>query len=373
MIKYKEFKIIDVLDWQSQKEISPLDLGVLSTDSTIKYPFYGQATINNGVISYQSLNESVLNNKEGKPTILIHSNNQNIVYLQTPFYLKDGHGATSVLQSENLNEKNALYIIACIKKVIVKKFSYNEKATKIALKNTLINLPVNESNQIDYKYMEKVVISLEKNRINKISSYLKRIGFDDLTLNERESSSLNRFRNDQIKYEEFKIVDIFQVSNTHSILKSDIVPESGDFPYVTAGEENNSISTYINYDKSMIELGNSIMIGGKTLVVTYQGDDYFSNDSHNLSLIIKDPKGRNRNTQLFLVAALKKSLKHLYSWSDSISKKKIQTDRILLPITNENTIDFDYMQEFIKAQEKLLFKKIFDWSSSKIFEQKDVV
>ena len=56
----------------------------------------------------------MLNNKEGKPTILIHSNNQNVIYLETPFYLKDGHGATSVLQSERLNEKNALYIITCI-------------------------------------------------------------------------------------------------------------------------------------------------------------------------------------------------------------------------------------------------------------------
>lgn len=63
----------------------------------------------------------VLNNKDGKPTILIHSNNQNIVYLETPFYLKDGHGATSVLQSNMLNGKNALYIITCIKKSNYKK------------------------------------------------------------------------------------------------------------------------------------------------------------------------------------------------------------------------------------------------------------
>ena len=35
-----------------------------------------------------------------------------------------------------------------------------------------------------------------------------------------------------------------------------------------------------DYDKNQIEEGNAIMIGGKTMVVTYQADDFFSNDSH---------------------------------------------------------------------------------------------
>lgn len=77
---------------------------------------FKEFNLNNGIISYLSLADKVLNNPNGKPTILIHSNNQNIVYLETPFYLKDGHGATSVLQSEFLNEKIALYLMTSIKK-----------------------------------------------------------------------------------------------------------------------------------------------------------------------------------------------------------------------------------------------------------------
>lgn len=119
-MKTKPFKISEVLQWQPQKEIDPLKIKELTVDADYTYPFYGQATLNNGIISYETLTPKVLNNKDGKPTILIHSNNQNIVYLETPFYLKDGHGATSVLQSNMLNEKNALYIITCIKKVIKK-------------------------------------------------------------------------------------------------------------------------------------------------------------------------------------------------------------------------------------------------------------
>lgn len=164
----KEVKISKVLKWMPQKEIDPLKIKELTVANDTQYPFYGQATINNGIIGYLSLDEKVLNNKKSNSTILIHSNNQNIVYLDTPFYLKDGHGATSILQSANLTEPVALYLIACIKKVIKEKFTYNDKATKIALKNTYIEVPIDKDCEIDYEYMTKYIKAIEKNVIKKL-------------------------------------------------------------------------------------------------------------------------------------------------------------------------------------------------------------
>jgi hypothetical protein len=172
-ISWKKFKIEEVLEWQKNiSEINPLDLDLLSISNKQKYPFYGQATINNGIIEYRDLEEKVLNNKLGKPTILIHSNNQNTVYLETPFYLKDGHGATSVLQSNNLNKKTAFFLMSSIKKVILEKYSYNAKATKIELKNTFIDLPVKEDNNPDYEYMSLVISALQKLVIKNLVLYV---------------------------------------------------------------------------------------------------------------------------------------------------------------------------------------------------------
>jgi hypothetical protein len=165
-----QFRIEDVLSWQKQKEIDPLKLGILKDEAEELYPFYGQATINNGIISYNQLISDVLNNIHGKPTILIHSNNQNIVYLETPFYLKDGHGATSVLQSNQLNKINQMFIIASINKVIKIKYSYNNKATKIELKNTIIELPIKD-NQPDYKAMELLISAIQKLVIKDVVLY----------------------------------------------------------------------------------------------------------------------------------------------------------------------------------------------------------
>nr|WP_256438201.1 restriction endonuclease subunit S [Canibacter zhuwentaonis] len=159
---YALFCLEEVLNWcQEVSELNPLYLNNLEDLSQPAYPFYGQATIDNGIISYRQLKIEVLNNVTGLPTLLIHSNNQNMVYVETPFYLKDGHGATSVLQSENLNRYTALYFIATTKKVIEKRFNYNAKATKIGLKKTEIELPV-VNDRVDYQFMSDFIKVVEK-------------------------------------------------------------------------------------------------------------------------------------------------------------------------------------------------------------------
>jgi len=166
------FKIEDVLVWQQKiAELNPLHLDSLSVSEDNKYPFYGQATANNGIIEYRHLKDDVLNNRFGKPTILIHSNNQNTVYLETPFYLKDGHGATSVLQSEHLDHLNVHFLISSIQKVILKKFAYNNKATKIALKNTEISLPVKSDKTPDYDFMSCIISATQKLVIKDVVLY----------------------------------------------------------------------------------------------------------------------------------------------------------------------------------------------------------
>ncbi|HFU4000892.1 TPA: restriction endonuclease subunit S [Streptococcus suis] len=159
---YTQFELNKVFEWvKGISEINPLHLDDLEDLSQPVYPFYGQATTNNGIISYRRLRSDVLNNTDALPTLLIHSNNQNMVYLESPFYLKDGHGATSVLQSPNLNRYTALYFITATKKVIEKRFNYNAKATKIGLKQTQIELPILDE-QVDYTFMSDFIKVIEK-------------------------------------------------------------------------------------------------------------------------------------------------------------------------------------------------------------------
>ncbi len=152
-------------------------------------------------------------------------------------------------------------------------------------------------------------------------------------------------------WKKFPIIDFFNIKNTHSILKKDIVENSGIHPYVTAKEGNNSVESYISYDMEKIEKGNSILIGGKTLVISYQPYDYFSNDSHNLALYLKDESKATKNIQLFLVVSLKASLSSLYTWGDSISKRTIVKDYVFLPSNDGVKPDWTFMENYINNVE----------------------
>ena len=115
------------------------------------------------------------------------------------------------------------------------------------------------------------------------------------------------------------------------------------------------------------------MSGGKTMVVTYQAEDFFSNDSHNLVLYAKDDKLRNELIQLFMVASLNKSLKPIYSWGDSVSKTKIVKDKFQLPVTDAGFIDYQFMETYIRAVEKLTIQKVYDWRAQEVKTTKAIV
>ncbi len=60
-----------------------------------------------------------------------------------------------------MNLQIALYFMGAIRKVILERFNYNAKATKIGLKNTVIELPM-INDDIDYKFMEDFIKVIQK-------------------------------------------------------------------------------------------------------------------------------------------------------------------------------------------------------------------
>jgi len=147
------------------------------------------------------------------------------------------------------------------------------------------------------------------------------------------------------------------VRNTHCVQKTWIKDFNGTVPYVTASAENNSVDSYVEYDPLMIDKGNAIVIGGKTFVVTYQKSDFFSNDSHNLTLRLKGIEG-NERIYLFLAAVIARGLGSKYSWGDSVSFKKIQGDRVTLPVCEDGAIDFAYMEAYIRELEAARLREL---------------
>lgn len=351
-MKFKKFKIIEVLNWQSQKEIDPLKIKNLMIDSDERYPFYGQATINNGIIDYLSLTDKVLNNKDGLPTILIHSNNQNIVYLETPFYLKDGHGATSVLQSPNLNENTALYLMTCIKKVIKEKFTYNEKATKIALKNTEIELPIKTDESIDYNYMEEYIKKLKSKTKCSFQKYIEN---EDLNINkmtQEEKNAVIRYKEGKIKFNKFPIDQLFIASNGDTDIQQKDINGLGHI-VISSGENNNGIIGKTDipakiFNKNTITID---MFGNVNFT-----DFEYKMVTHARVFSIKFIEREITVEEGLFIAAQMRYIKEIYSYNDMASWEKLKDRFIELPVNVDEKIDFDFINNYVKAIQRRIIE-----------------
>ena len=317
-----------------------------------EYPYFTRTIFNNGILGYVDYLDT--EHKIKGNCLAVGMMAMKFFYIKNDFYAGQFTKRAIPLGFE-LNEKIASFFITLLNKkqdifknVLVRDFEKTFKKEKILL-------PI-KNNEIDFDFIENFIDELEKSKINQVKEYLQKNNLDNYNLTEKEQKVLEKFENEESDWEDFNIIDLFEVKNCGNILSRDIIENSGNTPYLCASRENNSVSSYINYDSKFIDKGHCIFIGGKTFVVTYQEKDFFSNDSHNLGLYFKD-KQINKFHYFFLISCIEKALHHKYSWGNSISKTKIKTDKIKLPIKN-NEIDFESMEILVSAIEKLVIKDV---------------
>jgi len=283
------------------------------------------------------------------------------MYYQANDFIGYSHIQHLVAKFTPFNRAIASVIIASCRVATSKKYDYGNKFNRIEMNKTKIQLPI-KNNKIDLEFMESFIGELEAERIGKLDAYLEASSLKDYVLTDEEQKVLDDFKKGNFK--EFNVVDIFDVRNSGNILSRDIIPNSGKTPYLCASSENNGVSSYISYDKEYLDKGNCVFIGGKTFVVSYQEKDFYSNDSHNLLLHLKNKEEKNKLNQLYLATCVNKGLGYKYSWGNSISNRKIQTDKISLPIKNQKP-NYKIMETLISAIQKLVIKDVVLYSESK--------
>ncbi|MFF2587992.1 restriction endonuclease subunit S [Peribacillus butanolivorans] len=357
--------------------MDPLKLKELKDETEMFYPFYGQATINNGIISYHQLTNKVLNNKNGKPTILIHSNNQNIVYLETPFYLKDGHGATSVLQSIKLNKLNQMFIIASIDKVIKNKYSYNTKATKIELKNTVISLPT-KNGKVDFDFMESFIAELETERVGELESYLTATGLKDCELTEEEERAIRSFN--EVEWKEYQMKYLFERINTKKLpYKAKELPKEPTGKYILPCLTSSFMNQGLNYfapkeNATILENVISIPSNSDVYRAYFQSREFtVLSDAYAIKWIY-DNRELSKNQYLFTVPCINEVTDlPKYSYKNKLGGWNVVRNKFIsLPIKN-NKPDYEFMETLISAIQKLVIKDVVLYTNRKIDSAKSVV
>ena len=366
-VKWGEYKIIDVFNVRNtqcilSRDVSPKSNGI---------PYLCAGSENNAVSAYIDYDTKYLD--QGN-CIFIGGKTLAVTYQKDNFYSNDSHNLALYLKSTtNATRATYLFLASCVYQGLKHKYTWGDSISYKKIQADKIKLPT-KNGEIDFDFMEKFVAELEAQRVAELEAqrvaeleaYLTVTGLKDYELTAAEQKALDDFENNSgSNWQEFKLIDIFKVKNTQCILSRDVEAKENGTPYLCASADNNAISSYISYNEKYLDKGNCIFIGGKTFVVTYQKNDFYSNDSHNLALYLKDSKNATLITQLFCISCIKCGLGYKYSWGDSISFKKIQNDIIQLPV-KKGKIDFEFMAIFISAIQKQTIKDVVQYSDRKI-------
>ena len=179
-----------------------------------------------------------------------------------------------------------------------------------------------------------------------------------------------------IEWGEFRLGDLFEVNSSKKIFHANTLENiyneqiSNSLPYVVRTTKNNGIVGYINEDQIYANEENTLSFAQDTFTVFYQKQKYFTGNKVKVLKSKFDLK--NSNVMHFLVACFQKVLANL-SWGDGSTVTSIQQIKIQLPINKDGDIDFEFMNNFIKAIEKLVIKDVVLYTDNKIKATKSIV
>ena len=297
-------------------------------------PFVASGAFNNGIEKYVNTDEVL---DQGN-CITVSAIGGFSFYQEKDFVGRGGAGsAIKILYNENLNEQNALFICAILKKTL-SKYDFNSMISGTILKEESIYLPINK-NGIDWNFMETYIKNLEPT----VSKYL----------NQLQSLKLDSYKELDLKnWKRFNLYDeqLFTIDSGNKLDKSKMATNNPTVNFVGRANQNNGITAVVNeiiglepYKKGYLTLA----LGGEYLGSCFiQPKDFYT--SQNVNVLIPNNE-ISYNTKLFIsIMIFKESRTYYKAFIDELNRH-IKTDfSILLPVNDDKQIDWEYMENYIK-------------------------
>lgn len=142
---------------------------------------------------------------------------------------------------------------------------------------------------------------------------------------------------------------------------------AGDIPLVTAGFNNQGIAEFIsNEEQTTFNGGLTIDMFGNCFYRDYK----FKADDN---ILIFDTEEITKEAKLFVATSINKVISGLYSYSNQYRIKSFNNTVIKLPVNKLGEIDWEYMEKYIKATEKVVIRDVVEWKNEIIEKTKEVV
>ena len=278
-----------------------------------------------------------------------------------------------------------LYLVTTMS-YMKKLFSYNNMGTWSKIKEQYIHLPITQSNEIDFVFIESRIREMEESRIREMEdsriremeAYLKVAGFEDCELTEEEQESLTTIKSKRLKeYTIGTLYDKKELKNIPFDKRTDTRQTPDDtynLPLVNAKNGDNGIMFYGHKDKfDSIEMSIDIVQNGAIATGNVYPQPQRTGVLWDAYLIKSIGYSDTRESLIYVSAAIEKCIKKKFSYECKATWNRVCHERIWLPVTSTGSIDYKFMETYIRAIEKLTIQRVLDWRAKEIATAQIVV
>jgi len=166
------------------------------------------------------------------------------------------------------------------------------------------------------------------------------------------------------EWREFFVSEIFtKIQRGKRLTKGN--QQNGEVPYVSSTAANNGVDNFIGNSKGVRIFENCLTLANSGSVGSTFFHHYtFVASDHVTALILERP---NKYIYLFLSGIIRR-LEEKYSFNREINDKRIQREKILLPVNSDGLPDWQFMEDFIKQKEQKQIVDLKDYYADKAVE-----
>lgn len=337
--EWKAFFICDIFSLESTS--SGIDGNKLSKEQG-DIPYLTRTDLNNGYKAFVGQQLKKYKRDSGN-CITIGLDTQTAFYQPHSFYTGQN---VQVLTNNKLNKYNAKFFIPLLHNAMVSLNWGGNGATLGRLKKKKIVIPITDKGIPDYAFMEQYI----KEREDRLKH-----NYIDFINAEFESSPIPLAEK---SWGEFFISDICYIESGRDIY--DIERVGGNIPYITSTATNNGIKYYVSNTNETLE-ENAISVNrngsvGYSFYHKYKA--LYSNDCRKLKL----KQYRNEFVALFITNQITQQ-KDKYNYGYKMGTGRLKKQMIMLPITDDGTPDYTYMEQYIKAVMFGKYKKYLEYQN----------
>lgn len=231
---------------------------------------------------------------------------------------------------------------------LAEKYNFNREINDMRISREKIMLPVDESGNPDFKFMEQYVKKIEKEKMKKYLIYCKKAlaSLDDVIL-------LKPFS--EIEWKPYIIGRIAKVDSGRDIYDAERV--DGDLPYITAGVQNNGIGYFVgNINNTITKNAISVSRNGAGVGSSFY-HEYPALYSNDCRKVVLNDYSENKFVSLFITNQIMIQRKN-YNYSRKMGTERLKKQKIMLPAIDEENPDYEYMEQYIK---NIMIKKYKDY------------